>query len=319
MTDTVIAVDIGGTTIKCARMTIDGATERTVTVATPRGSDAIVAAIIEIVGVLRNDSTAVVGLCAPGIVHPDRGLVEYAANLGFVNTPLRELVHHATGLPTTLQHDVRAACTAEARVGYGRLHSANNIMVVVLGTGLAAGFMVDGRLVSGENGTAGEFGHIPIVPDGEACACGQHGCLEVYSSAGGLLRRYRAAGGRCGSTAEMATRIADDVRAERVWTDGTKALGRALVTATAMLDPAAIVLAGGLSRAGRILLDPVVSELEHGLSWRAAPSVNTSTLGAQAGMIGAALYALDCTGRSGDNQLWSRRVAGHRSPDPEHE
>jgi glucokinase len=252
---------------------------------------------------LRDGGTQGIGLCAPGLIDPDKGVVEYAANLGFRHTPLRDLISAAVGLPVKLDNDVRAACIAEYRVGDRQ--GTDDLMVVVLGTGLAAGLIVGGRLVAGATGKAGEFGHIPVVPNGELCSCGQRGCLEVYVSASGLLRRYQAAGGLSVSTVDLAARITEEPLARRIWTEGTEALGRGLVTAVMLLDPAVIVLAGGLAEAGGLLLNPVSDALAQGLAWRQPPPLEVSRLGTRAGVSGAALSALDSLGLTVGTANWT--------------
>ncbi|TQK42422.1 glucokinase [Streptomyces sp. SLBN-118] len=311
----VVAVDLGGTTIKAARFNAQGVAEETLRLATPfsEGPEAVVAAVVRAATTLVRLGTAAVGLCAPGLIDDAAGVVRYASNLGLRDTPLTAAVADRLRLPVTLEHDVRAACLAEQRLGLGT--GIQDLLVVVLGTGVAAGIVSSGRLLRGDKGFAGEFGHIPVHADGELCACGQHGCLEAYVSASALVRRYRRAGGIAENAADVTARLKTDPDAARLWAEGTDALGRALVATTVLLDPQRIVLAGGMAAAGNALTDPVRHALQDGLTWRAAPEVNISPLGADAGLLGAALRATDAAGLP---HSYNRRVEtaapGQRAP-----
>jgi glucokinase len=300
----VVAVDIGGTSIKASLVGPRGLPSAPVRLPTPVGGGpaAIVDAVARVVGGLRTPGTGAVGCAVPGVVEPGTGVVRRAANLGIVDDlPLGPVLAARLSLPVTVEHDVRAACRAEAELGAAR--SVGDAVVVVAGTGLAAGLLVGGRVVTGTRGAAGEFGHVPVVPGGEPCACGQRGCAEAYASAGGLRRRYRDRSGpdRSGpapsapgpTAAELVSRLDDDPLARALWAEACVALGRALVATTALLDPAVIVLAGGLSLAGPLLADPVRAALADGLAWRGPPPVVLSAFGDRAGVVGAGLVARD--------------------------
>ncbi|MFI1400420.1 ROK family protein [Streptomyces sp. NPDC020681] len=292
----VVAVDLGGTTIKAARFDAQGVAEETLRLATPssEGPEAVVAAVVRAAADLVSPSTAAVGLCAPGLIDAAAGVVRFAANLGLRETPLAAAVADRVRLPVTLEHDVRAACLAEQRLGLGG--DVRDLLVVVLGTGVAAGIVCNGQLVGGAQGFAGEFGHIPVHAGGEPCTCGQHGCVEAYASGGALVRRYRRTGGIANNAADVAARRDTDPEAARLWAEGADALGRALVTTTVLLDPQRIVLAGGMAAAGDALAEPVRHTLQNGLAWRSAPAVDISPLGADAGLLGAALRAAEAAG-----------------------
>lgn len=301
--DSVVAVDVGGTAIKAARIADDGSIEDTITVPTPAGETAIVERVTAVIAELRTSRTVAVGLSTPGLVDDDTGIVAYAANLGFDRTPLAYMVEAKSGLRTVLKHDVRAACLAELRVADS---VEQDMILVVLGTGLAAGFVVAGSVVTGASNIAGEFGHIPAVPNGEHCGCGQYGCLEAYASAGGLLRRYHRDGGTEDTVEKMVAVLETDPLSARIWSEGMQILGRALVTATVMFDPAVIVLGGGMSGAGHHLLDPVREHLADGLAWRSPPPVRLTRLGASAGMLGAAVHAFASISGTFDTSTWRR-------------
>jgi glucokinase len=291
--DAVIAVDVGGTSIKGAIVAPDGSFEHELTRPTPisAGTDAVVGELAAFVAELAAlQPAAAVGLVVPGIVDPVAGRAVFSANLGFRDVPLRDVVHDATGLPTLLEHDVYAAGVAEHTVGAAA--DVDDHLVAVIGTGIAGVVHVAGRPVRGAGGLAGELGHIPVWPGGEPCPCGQRGCLERYASAAAISRRYAELGGSGDAGAEaIALRRSTDPAAQRVWHQATEALAIALVTCTMLLDPELIVIAGGLSAAGAALLAPVKAELDQRISWREPPPLRLSPLGGRAGLTGAAILA----------------------------
>jgi glucokinase len=296
---TVVGLDLGGTGIKGARLALDGAVLQRIAVPTPvtGGPTAVVEAVVHVARSLARPDTIGVGVCSAGLVDTGAGVVRRAGNLGLRDVPLARIVHEAVGLPVTLEHDARAACLAEQRLGAGR--GVEDLLLVVLGTGLSAGVLSGGRIVPGSLGFGGEIGHAPVHPGGERCPCGQRGCLEVYASAGGMVRRYRSAGGDPAlSAADIAAAVDRDPLAGRIWAEGTAALGLGLRSAILLLDPGLVVLAGGLTGAGERLAAPVRTAVAGGLAWREPPPITISTLGAEAGVHGAALVLLDSTGRS---------------------
>ncbi len=320
--EAVVALDVGGTSIKGIAYDLAGRVVARQEQRTPvaDGPNAVVADIAETAAELARraaaDGCAVrgVGVVVPGVVDRVRGVVRYAANIGWRDAPLAADVGAAVGaavsapgsasdvIPVAVHHDVRAAGLAEATFGAG--DGRHDVFFVSIGTGIAAAHVVGGDARDGSSGLAGEFGHIPVHPDGDTCTCGQRGCLEIYASAAGIARRYRDAGGAAASSeggggngAEefsartILARLAGDPVAAEVWRDGVDALGAALATAVLLLDPAAIVIGGGLADAGEALLTPVREALAARLAWRPAPSVSRSTLGPDAGRLGAGILA----------------------------
>ena len=126
-----------------------------------------------------------VGLVVPGVVDAQQGIAVYAANIGWRQLPLRQIVAEAIGLPVVLDHDVRAAGLAELELGAGQ--GLQEVLFVALGTGVAAAVITRGQVSAGATGRAGELGHLPVFPEGEWCACGQRGCTETYASGGRLV------------------------------------------------------------------------------------------------------------------------------------
>jgi glucokinase len=293
----VVAVDVGGTSIKGAVIDAAGATVRRLGAPTPvaDGPDAVVSAVRGVVRELSDVDIAAVGVVVPGVVDVPNGVARYSANLGWRDVPLAALLAADAGVPIVIEHDVRAAGHAERVLGAA--HAADDCLVVVLGTGIAGVIVSGGRHLRGATDLAGEIGHIPVYPDGETCACGQRGCTETYASAGAIARRYGERSGRPLSAADIAATRQIDPIAGQVWAEAAEALGLALATYTMLLDPSLVVLAGGLSAAGAALCDPVRDALAARLVWRPAPAVEISPLAGRAGEYGAALFAWRAAGR----------------------
>jgi glucokinase len=294
----VIALDVGGTSIKGAVETGDGAVDSRTEVPTPvaDGVDAVVSAIVATIETLRSAASphltvAGVGIIFPGVVDRAAGVARYSANIGWRDLPIRRLVADRVGLPVAIDHDVRAAGLAEARLGAAR--GVDEALFVSIGTGIAAAVVTGGRVVSGAGGMAGELGHLPVIQDGETCACGLRGCVETYASAASLARRYAAGARTAPMRAEDVIALAggDDAIAQRVFGEAVVALSRALVSYVFVMDPSLIVIGGGMAAAGSALTVPLTAELERSMVWRQAPAVVTSELGGDAGRRGAALVA----------------------------
>ncbi len=171
---------------------------------------------------------------------------------------------------------------------FGAARGVDDFLFLPIGTGIAGTVFAGGRPYRGADGMAGEIGHAPVPIGEELCACGQRGCLETYASAAALVRRYGDPGL---SAADVVARAADDPRAAQVFGDAVRALGFALTTYTMLLDPALIVLGGGLAEAGETLLAPVRAELCARVTWRVPPRVVRGQLGSSAGRLGAAICA----------------------------
>jgi glucokinase len=287
----VLAIDVGGTGIKAALVDPAGQISRRIDRSTPaaEGPDAVVAAVRATARELADASVVGAGVVVPGSVDVDAGIARYSANIGWRDVPIRDLLADDLGVPVIVEHDVRAAGIAEWTAGAAR--GTADCVVVMIGTGIAAAIRAGGSVPRGAMHLAGELGHVPVYPDGERCACGQLGCLETYASAAAVARRYEAACGRRADAREIVASLACDPVAVRVWDEATRTLGIALASYTLLLDPALIVLSGGLSGAGEALATPVRAELADRLTWRPAPPVVLSSFGSSAGLLGAGLLA----------------------------
>jgi glucokinase len=301
---TVLAVDVGGTTIKGAVADADGRIVHTLTAPT-RADDDPVKAVRSLCVQLRDDAVrtgavpSAIGVVTPGLVDDESGVVRYAANLRFRDVPLRALVGEDLELPVAVGHDARAAGVAEAVAGAAR--GLDDFLLLPLGTGIAAAVVVRGIPLAGATFAAGEVGHMPVYPGGEPCSCGQRGCLEVYASAAGIARAYResaVAGNGHGdldvTAADVAARVAaGEPHARGIWQSAIDALADGLLTGIALYDPELIVLGGGVAEAGDVLLDPLRLALQERHTFHQLPPLTRAGLGDEAGCLGAALLALD--------------------------
>jgi len=295
--DLVIGVDVGGTTIKAAILDSDGLEYRRSEQPTPRhlGPDAVIATTIEAIVELRAElpegaRLRAVGLVVPGIVDAEQGIAVYAANIGWQQLPLRQIVAEAVGLPVILDHDVRAGL-AELELGAGR--GLQEVLFVALGTGIAAAVITRGQVSAGATGRAGELGHLPVFPEGEWCACGQRGCTETYASAAALSRRYSAASGISDVPAKdvISRAAAGDRLADEIFQDAITALGRALVNYILLMDPELILIGGGMAASRAAVLRPLTREVQAGLAWRRAPAISNGKFAGDAGRRGAGILA----------------------------
>jgi glucokinase len=303
--EVVIGIDIGGTSIKGVVVGRDGAAYASVDRPTPvdEGVDAVVDAVVDTVERLRStagpDASPVgVGLVMPGVVDRSAGMARSSANIGWRDLPIRQIVADRIGLPVAIEHDVRAAGMAEVR--YGAARGVSDVLVVSIGTGVAAALVVGGTVVDGAAGLAGEIGHVPVYPDGELCRCGQRGCAEAYSSGAAVSRRYAARTGRPAVPAEevIARAAGGDRTAAAVLHEAVVGLTRAVLGCVLLTDPRLIVLAGGMAGAGAALTEPLAEGLQRSLLWRTPPPIVVSTLGGGAGARGATLLGWTASERS---------------------
>ena len=265
-----------------------------------RGPDAVVAGILGFAAELRGhgierlgESPLAAGVAVPGIVDEARGVAAYAANLGWRDVPLRELLAAELGIPVALGHDVRTGGLAEGRIGAGR--GADRFLFVALGTGIAGAIGVDGRVEAGAHGFAGEIGHVVVRPGGAPCPCGQRGCLERFASAAAVSEAWaEACGDPEADAADCAKAVASgDPNAVRVWQRAVDALADGLVTALTLLDPRTLVIGGGLAEAGETLFTPLRDAVRQRVTFQKLPEIVPAALGDSAGCLGAGLLAWD--------------------------
>ncbi len=246
-----------------------------------------------------------VGLVVPGRVDPITGSGEFSANLGWSDVSIGPALEAMSGLPVHVEHDVYAGALAEFTIGAGR--GTRSGAFVPVGTGIAAALLIDGRLWRGVSRFAGEIGHISSHLAHESvshefrehtsqCGCGRRGCVEFVASARGLERTYARLTGANGrvEAAEIAARVASGERLAMVaWDICLSGLARSLAGLILTVDLATVVIGGGLSESGALLLDPLREKVHNELApLREAPEIRLGLLGQLAGACGAALHAL---------------------------
>lgn len=297
LTNSALAVDIGGTTLKGAAFDISGRILARRTIGTFDVDGDPYAGVATLLGLLHNDATNAgfsltgIGLASPGLVDSASGTITFAANLGWESLPLRERLESTFGVPVHVGHDARVGAIAERAAHVDSADDAfRHFIFIPIGTGVSAAVVTGGVLVEGFTGAAGEFGHMPVVPGGELCSCGQHGCIEAYASAANVFARYVKRGGtQATSAVDIVRTLGSDPIANQVWGDAIDALATGITALTAVLDPAVIVIGGGVSAAGDALFVPLRAGVAERLGWRTAPSIIPSTLTSQGGLIGAAI------------------------------
>jgi glucokinase len=291
----VVAVDVGGTDIKGAL--VDGDARRLAERSLPtpldgaRTAERVLDAVAGLIEELRDPGVAAVGLAVPGLVDDRRGVAVFSENLYWTEVPFAAEIADRCGLPAVLGHDVRTGALAETRLGAAR--GLQDVVFLPIGTGIAAGLVLGGRIHVAD-GYAGEIGHTDAGHD-EPCACGRSGCLEAIASAAAIARRYSARSGRRVAGAADVVRAAatGDPDAQVVWDEALDALAAALAWLASVLAPEAVVIGGGLSRAGDALLDPLNARIPRHLSFQRVPRLVPAALGDRAGCMGAGLLALD--------------------------
>ncbi len=304
-----IGVDVGGTKVLAGVVSDEGTVVRTARAATPgRRVDAslIEDALTDAVHAVAGDSPiAGVGLAAAGFVEATGERVMFAPHLPWQDEPVRARLAERWNVPVALEND--ATCAAVAEWEYGAARGAGSAVVVTLGTGIGGGLVLDGHVVRGANGMAGEFGHMQVVPDGQQCECGGRGCWEQYSSGNALVRYARERLGHeptmleeaCGGHPEQLTgpmvtdaAAAGDLLARAAFATVGSWLGVGVANLVAAFDPDCVVIGGGVSAAGDRLLDPARVALERslvGAAHRVVPPVLAAHLGPRAGLVGAAV------------------------------
>ena len=308
-----VGVDIGGTKIAASAVSDHGTILHQALRETPAQSpDDIVTAVAGVVGDLQEQlgedrPVQAVGVACAGFIDRAGDVVVFAPNLAWRDEPLRARLEEATGLPVVLANDANAAAWGEFRFGAAR--DVEEMVLITLGTGVGGGIVADGELLVGSHGMGAEVGHMRMVPDGHRCGCGNKGCWEVYASGSALVREARelVSGGSphagaladsCGGdptklTGVMVTEVAQagDPAARELLEDIGRWAGEGLASLAAILDPALLVIGGGVGAAGDLVLDPARAAFARHLTGRGHREVTPivlAELGNEAGMIGAA-------------------------------
>jgi predicted NBD/HSP70 family sugar kinase len=286
--------------------------------------------------ICRFPRVAAIGVTLSGVIHPQAGTVLFWPMVeGWDDTPLRQIVQDAHGLPTFMVgDDVRAAAITEARFGQGK--GLNRFVLLLLGRGIGSAIYLDGHLQIGRDGLAGELGHTTVDENGDLCSCGNRGCLEICSSASAIIRKVRTELER-GITSSLSNELrgrwdeltlqaivaaakTHDRLAERILSEAGLHLGTALASVVNLLNPEKVILMGNVPQiAGEIILRPLLYNLRQ----RALPMavkdlpVVVSQFGEEAPAVGMALTAGEGLFRVAVAKCqWSEPRRSERSPEP---
>jgi glucokinase len=318
-----IGVDIGGTKVLAGEVLHDGTVARTARRSTPGRQvavelveDALTEAVLEVADGRRIDG---VGLAAAGFVDAAGERVMFAPHLPWRMDPTRARLEARWGVPVALDNDANCAARAEFALGVARGYT--DVVMITLGTGIGGSLILARTLIRGQNGMAGEFGHMQVVPNGQACECGGSGCWEQYCSGNALVRFARARlDGRetlledaCGGdpaalTGPMVTEAArrGDAVALEAFASVGGWLGIGVANLVAAFDPELVVIGGGVSGAAELLLDPARRALEEslvGAGHREVPPLAQARFGPEAGIVGA----VDLARTEGVRPMFRRR------------
>ena len=305
-----IGIDVGGTKVLGGVVDESGKVLTTARKDTPRqGGSALTQTIADVAKeLLEQHSVASVGVSAAGFVSSDRKTMLATPNIADWNgVDLDNQLTKLIGLPVVIENDANAAAWGEAKFGAGK--NQDHMMMLTVGTGIGGGIVVNGALYRGAFGIAAEFGHMRVVPEGHICGCGARGCFEQYASGNALLRHAREAisaspevarnllsrgdgtvAGLTGQAITDAARDGDPVALAAFNTTG-QWLGAGIASLAVLLDPACVVIGGGVIDAGEILLKPTRESLERNMPFAGKhpyPQIIAAQLGNEAGLVGVA-------------------------------
>ena len=306
----VFGVDVGGTTVKMGLFNVDGEVldKWEIKTHTENGGEAILPDIaasalakLEEKNIVK-DEVAGIGIGIPGPIN-DEGVVPHTANLGWGYKEVTRELEELTGLPCKGGNDANVAALGEAWKGGAAGYS--NVVMVTLGTGVGGGIIIGGKIITGSNGAGGEIGHLHVddnIPG--HCGCGNQGCLEQVASATGITNLANQAlaasdkpsmlrEGEVSAKTVFDAVKADDELAKEIAERFGKYLGTALASITAIVDPQAIVIGGGVSKAGPIILE-YIEKYYQKYCFKSCRNVKftLATLGNDAGIFGSAKLVL---------------------------
>ncbi len=308
MSNYIIGIDLGGTNLKAGLVDRDGKIHHRLSIKTDAHADpqAISHQIFGLVGEIiksapcKKTDIIGVGLGSPGLIDKKGETILFSPNLPqWRDIPIKRMVAERFSIPCVLENDANAAAWGEKWVGAGK--QAHSLVLLTLGTGIGGGIVLGNRLWRGADNVAAEIGHMVIQMDGPQCGCGNRGCIEAYASATAMVRRFKESL-QCGSpsslkdTREITAKAINDAALQGdkasldVILETGEYLGVALVNIMHVLNPEMIVLAGGMTGSGELLMNPIKQVVgKRALeASRKDTKIVFSLLGNDAGIIGAA-------------------------------
>lgn len=307
-----VGIDLGGTNI-AAGLVKDGQQilrKASLPTAMPRSAEEVAEDITRLAvqvtePELAFQELAFIGVGVPGSADYDKGIVEYANNIGFTNVPLAAMLREKLQKDVFLENDANAAAIAEFRA---MQKECRNFVMITLGTGIGAAMILNGEVVRGAHFAAGEIGHNVIQMDGPLCSCGRRGCWEMYASVTGLIAQTKAAMKQApsskmwdlcsGSLSAVSGRTAFDAMRQgdeqgiAVVRQYVQYVACGIVNTVNTFDPEAVCIGGGISKEGETLLEPLRSAVAKEFYSRNSseqPKIFAAALGNDAGILGAAI------------------------------
>ncbi len=308
----VLALDIGGTKLAVGVLTPDGEVHGYLVEPTRRdeGSDAVITRLFDmghraVAATDIDHPVSAVGISCGGPLDSTSGVVLDPPHLpGWIDVPLTDMAAAEFDVPAYLENDATAAALGEHR--YGTARGAQAMVYLTVSTGVGGGSIIGGTLHRGTAGNGGELGHVLVRPGGRVCSCGRRGCLEAYVSGTAIAERAAEAleRGATSTLADVAPLTAADVSAAArrgdelacaVWDETTDVLGQAVTDLVNVFEPEVVVLGGGVTRSGAMLLDPVADAVARDAMPPAAKAarVVSAGLGDAVSVVGAGVVALD--------------------------
>ena len=286
-----IGIDLGGTKTEGVLIDAAGAIVARERRPTPAalGYEAILANVVELVTRLERDAGELcrVGVGTPGSISSRTGLLKNSNTTCLNGTPIQQDLERRLGRPIRVENDANCFALSEAQDGAGR--GRDVVYGVILGTGVGGGIVVHGRLVSGHQHIAGEWGHNMLEAGGPPCYCGKHGCVETFLSGPGLARDYAAHGGAPLAAADIVARAAaGDALARATLDRYLDRFGRALSVVVNILDPDVFVLGGGMSNIDALYTDGRERLTRHVFNDELRTEIARNQHGDSSGVLGAA-------------------------------
>lgn len=305
-----IGVDFGGTSVKFGVLYRSNIIDQAPAISTPDfdGPEPLIDAMLRVIEDLRERHPRVeaIGVGVPGLVNFDKGIVHNLTNVpGWVGIPLRKRLAEATNMPVVVENDANCMTYAEWKRGAGR--GLNHLIALTLGTGVGGGVVANGRMIRGAQCGAGEIGQMSIDWQGRRGAYGNLGALEDYVGnneiAADARQIYADAGidrplGDCTPAALAKAALTGDEVALSVWDGIAARLASAIMNCCWLLNPQAVIIGGGVAKAGDLLFSPLTAHLYSQLSppFKEHLMILPARFGNEAGMVGAAALALEESG-----------------------
>lgn len=288
-------IDLGGTKIEAAVLNPDRPTDpllrKRVPTESHRGYEHIVGAIAGLIADAARElgipRPTKVGIGTPGALEPSTGLIKNSNSTCLIGRPLQADLEAVLQAAVLMSNDANCFALAEATLGAAKGY--RTVFGVIMGTGAGGGIVVDGKVLNGANGIAGEWGHAVLDASGPECYCGKRGCIETYLSGPSVERLHRERTGRSLPLREIAAQASSDPDSEATINEMCENFGRALAYVVNILDPDAIVLGGGAGQVPQLYTAGLESLKENAFTRTFATRLLAPALGDSAGVFGSAM------------------------------